>query len=124
MKSTADNSVDILIVAREPQIREVLTQWLNSEGYHCMASSESEEAWTILQEKDLSLLLADLEPPKLDVDFLAKTRESFPGVAVTALADINNREMAVQALKVGASGYLLKPLEEMSKQSVAWPTLC
>ncbi len=125
MKRTADNPVDILIVTREPQIREVLTQWLKAEGYHCMASAESEEAWKILQEKDLSLLIADLEPPKLDVDFLAKTRESFPGVAVTALADVDNRETAVQALKVGACGYLLKPLEETEVvSSVANALLC
>ena len=125
MKRTADKSVDILIVTRESQTREDLTQWLNAEGYHCLASVEPDEAWKILQENDLSLLIADLEPPKLDVDFLAKTRESFPGLSVTALADINNRETAVQALKVGAHGYLLKPLEETEVvNSVSNALLC
>jgi putative two-component system response regulator len=125
MKEAADNSVDILIVTRESQIREDLTRWLNAEGYHCMASVEPAEAWTILQENDLSLVIADLEPPELDVDFLAKTREKFPGVGVTALTDFDNRETAVQALKAGAYGYLLKPLEETEVvNSVSNALLC
>jgi len=100
-------------VSHEPQVGALLTGWLKAEGRDCVASDQVEGAWKKLEDGRCSLVVVDLlAPQQLGVDFLAQTRERYPDIAVVAITDMDNREKAIKALKAGAYGYFLKPLDQ------------
>lgn len=62
----------ILIVDNEPQILNVLTRFLEDEGFHVIASARPEEALRFMDRMDVDLLLTDLGMPEMTGHDFAK----------------------------------------------------
>jgi DNA-binding NtrC family response regulator len=99
----------ILIIDDEADFRETLKSIL-SKKYSPILASNGKEGLNILEEETISLVLLDLRMPKMDgIEVLKKIPTSeIPVIIVTASKDIKN---AVEAMKLGASDYITKPLE-------------
>ncbi|HOJ32177.1 MAG TPA: diguanylate cyclase [Candidatus Hydrogenedentes bacterium] len=107
----------ILILDDEESIVELLGNYLTSKGYQCTLTTSPFDALEILKEQKHALLLTDLRMPKMSgIEVVRLAKEIDPDLAVvvvTALMEIGN---AVQAMRVGADDYVLKPfnLSEIS----------
>ncbi len=108
----------ILIVDDESYIREILSRWLEAAGYQCVTVASAEDAWKMLSVNDellagFTLLISDiLMPGKSGIELLALARERHPDVAVIMVTGVDDRTTAIESLRLGAYGYVIKPLDE------------
>ncbi len=104
---------NVLIVDDEPYILKILAYKLRREGYTAYEAESAEEAWAVLQEHPVDLVLLDvvLATPVSGFDLARRMREhestrELPIVMLTArtLADDVRR-----GREIGAMGYITKP---------------
>lgn len=109
--------VNILVVDDDEIVRESFLEWLREDGYHVEAAEDGFKALEKFKERSWNIALVDLKMPKMDgLELMEKIKEIRPEtqvIIITAYATVNT---AVQAIKVGAYDYLVKPFnpEELS----------
>jgi two-component system response regulator AtoC len=109
--------VNILVVDDEEIVRESLLDWLREDGYHVEAAEDGFNALEKFKDRSWDIALVDLKMPAMDgLELMQKIKELTPEtqvVIITAYATVNT---AVQAIKIGAYDYLVKPFnpEELS----------
>jgi len=104
----------VLVVDDELSMREFLAILLGREGYVATTVGSGEEALSTLEAETFDLVLTDLSMPGIDgMELVRRLRsgqvaasEDLPIVMVTAYGTTAS---AVEAMKVGASDYVLKP---------------
>jgi DNA-binding NtrC family response regulator len=100
----------ILIVEDEPKMQRLLELNLKEEGYDTHSAADAEAGLNILRQERIDLVLTDLKLPGMNgLEFLQavkRTNAAIPVVLVTAYGSV---ETAVEAMKAGASDYVLKP---------------
>jgi len=100
----------VLIVEDENIMRDSLRDWLKDEGYEVDTAESGEEALQKIGEKEFGVAVLDLRLP--GKDGLEVLREAtarnpkFKGVIITAYPSV---ETAVEAMKIGAVSYIVKP---------------
>lgn len=104
--------ISILVVDDELSIRESLSGWLQRGGYQVETAADGLGALAKIQENHYDILLIDVKMPEMDgLTLLKKLKESETDTSMlmmTAHGDIHD---AVEAIKLGAYDYLLKPFE-------------
>ena len=104
-------SLRILIVDDEPAIRQVLRAQLERMGHQIDELGEGEPAVNALQSGDFDACICDMRLPDIDgIEVMRRARQAGTETAflmITAFASVNN---AIEAMKVGAFDYLMKPL--------------
>ena len=102
----------ILIADDEKEIRETLSLVLEDEGFRCDAVADGAAAIEAVQEGRYDILISDLKMPEADgIEVLEKTKQLSSQtltIIITAHATV---ETAVEALRKGASDYILKPID-------------
>jgi two-component system response regulator FlrC len=101
---------DVLIVDDEPQMLIGMNETLKRDGLSIATASSGVEAMARLKDTQFRLIITDLRmPPVTGIDLLREAKASSPRtqvVLVTAHGTVTN---AVEAMKLGAFDYLLKP---------------
>lgn len=100
----------ILIVEDEAIMRESLRDWLRDGGYEVETVEEGDGALQRIGEKEFGVVVLDLRLPGRDgLEVLKEVRArraELKGVIITAYPSV---ETAVEAMKLGAVDYLVKP---------------
>ena len=106
-------STKILIVDDEHYIRDIVSRWLEDEGYECVSAANVDEAWKILEEDTFSLMLLDIMmPEKAGIVLLDQIREKHMDVAVIMISGMEPG-IAKDTLELGAYTYLTKPFDQV-----------
>ena len=106
----------ILIVDDEKNMRWVLGQALQTEGFEVVEAADGKEALAAVAEQEPDIMVLDHRMPEPDgMEVLRRLRgqgATFPVIMLTAHGNVAT---AVEAMKAGASEYLTKPfdLEEL-----------
>ncbi len=109
----------ILVVDDEPNILRLLSFKLGRAGYDAGTVATGEDALRSVEQEPPDVLLLDLKLPGIHgLDVLRQLRETSPGLPVIVLTAEGSVEVAVEAMKLGARDFLLKPLE-MARLEVA-----
>ena len=102
----------ILVVDDEQNIRRMLTRVLSSEGFIVKEAINGLKALKRLQEENYSLVLLDLKMPGLNgIETLKKIREYDINLPVIMMSAYGSIPEAVEAMKLGALDYLIKPFD-------------
>ena len=102
----------ILVVDDELVVRDSLKEWLENEGFAVDMAASGSEALDQLSKSDYRLMLLDIKMPGMDgVEVLQKARESFSDLNVIMMTAYATVETAVEAMKIGALDYLVKPFD-------------
>ncbi len=103
----------ILAVDDQLYFRVFLEDLLAQEGYEVETAGSGEEALSRLESQRYDLLLTDLIMPGMDgAELVQRVKAKLPEqdvVVVTSVADVHT---AVDAMKLGATDYLLKPIDK------------
>lgn len=100
----------ILIVEDEPRMRRLLEIGLTEEGHNVRISPDAESGLKSLARDPADLVLTDLKLPGMSgLDFLQEARRMNAGLPVIVMTAYGSVETAVEAMKAGASDYVLKP---------------
>ncbi len=106
----------VLIADDEKNMRWVLKQALEAEGYEVIEAADGKEALTAVAEHEPHMVILDHKMPAPDgMEVLRRLRAKghrFPVIMLTAHGNV---QTAVEAMKAGANEYLTKPfdLEEL-----------
>ncbi|HVO29436.1 MAG TPA: response regulator, partial [bacterium] len=111
--SAKPESARILVVDDERVIREILTDFLEMEGYSVVSASDGQEALTRLQSGDnIDLVVTDLKMPNMGgielIDAISRMKTQPVILVMTGFGTV---ETAVGAMKRGAYDYILKPFK-------------
>lgn len=102
----------LLIVDDEVELKAALCETLADEGYETVGASGGPEGLTILSKSTFDLLLTDLMMPGMDgIQFLRKALEVDPNLVGIVMTGQGSIPTAVEAMKVGAFDYILKPFD-------------
>ena len=99
----------ILVVDDEPNIREVVGQYLRHDGYAVVSAADGEEALVLYKRERPDLVVLDLMLPKvsgLEVCRRLGTEGRVPLIMLTARGEEEDR---VVGLSLGADDYVVKP---------------
>ena len=103
---------DILIVDDERDIRELISDILEDEGFTTRLAGNSDDAMKEVHEKRPGLLILDiwLKDSKMDgIDILKAVKTDYPEVPVVIISGHGNIEIAVAAIRQGAYDFIEKP---------------
>jgi DNA-binding response OmpR family regulator len=102
----------ILIIDDEAALRQTLARILQRAGLEVTTAASGQEGLAILAQHPCNLIYLDIRMPGMNgMEMLEKVHAEYPGVPVilfTAQPDLNS---ALEALRHGATDYLLKPLQ-------------
>ena len=100
----------LLIVDDEVELKNALCETLADEGYETVGASSGAEGLKALEKQDFDLLLSDLMMPGMDgIQLLRKALEIDPNLVGIIMTGQGTIPSAVEAMKVGAFDYVLKP---------------
>lgn len=103
---------NILVVDDEYAVRQALLIWLKKSGYPVEGAGSGEEALEKLGAAPFDFVLLDIKMPGIDgLETLKLIKETYPGTLVVMMTAYASIESAVEAMKLGASDYLIKPLD-------------
>jgi two-component system response regulator AtoC len=102
----------ILVVEDDAVFVRPLQRTLESEGYEVRTVTSGEAALDRLREEDFDLVVTDKRLPKMDgIEVVRQIKGGHPDVAVVVMTAHATIESAVEALRLGAVDYLLKPFD-------------
>ena len=104
----------ILVIDDEEDIRLLLTNILESDGYHVITASDGREGLEKFQTHDPALVLTDVRMPILDgIGVLREIKAKQSEAEVIILTGHSDEATAVDCLRLGAYDYFRKPLENV-----------
>ena len=100
----------ILIVDDEEMIRELLSSALTQVGYVCHQASNVDEAFTILDEQSIDLVISDIMMPgRSGVELLRDLKKVNQDIAVLMITGLSDMNTAMECVHLGADDYITKP---------------
>ena len=101
----------ILVADDEEVIREELAELLGEQGYRVLTAPDGAAALTELRNQSIQVVITDLRMPKCDgLELIRRGRETSPETQFVMMTAFGSMETAVEALRAGATDYLLKPV--------------
>ena len=102
----------ILICDDEENIRETVKLIL---GYHYslfLVNSGEQALYTLENNKDIKVVILDIKMPKVNgLDVLTEIKSKYPHIKIVMLTAYRSVEVAAEASRLGASGYIVKPFK-------------
>jgi len=112
LEAVPEERPSILVVDDEPIIREVLSDYLASQGYIVHTAENGALALQEIMRKRFHLMMTDLKMPVMGgaelLDELVKRKIQITVIVMTAYATV---ETAIQTMKNGAYDYIMKPFK-------------
>jgi DNA-binding NtrC family response regulator len=103
-----ENSV--LIVDDEAIVRESLRDWLK-DTYQVTTVETGEEALELIEKQDFDILIVDVRlPGKSGIQVLKEVKEVKPHIKSVVITAYPSADLAVEAMKLGAVDFLIKPV--------------
>lgn len=101
---------NILIVEDEPRMRRLLEISLGEDGHTVHTSGDAESGLLYLRKAAADLVVTDLKLPGINgLEFLQEGKRLNPALPFIVMTAYGSVETAVDAMKAGASDYVLKP---------------
>ncbi len=103
----------VMVVDDEPGIALLCERLLSAQGFTVSLHTDPRLALDVLQRSRFDLLLVDIRMPEVSgFDVIQQAREWQPDIAILAMTGFGTVETAIQALRRGVDGLLLKPFEK------------
>lgn len=102
----------ILIIDDDPLIRKTLSTHLSKEGFEISLAKTGEEGIQKYTESPPELVILDIRLPDIDgLETMRRIKERDPGSAIIIITAFDDMKTTVEAVKLGAFEYLVKPLD-------------
>lgn len=106
----ANETAQVLVVDDEGAIRYSVSKTLQRVGYQVSEASSGEEALDMMKNQAYDVVLTDIKMPGLTgVELLRQIKETAPDSIVILMTGYASLGTAVEALRLGAHDYLIKP---------------
>ena len=100
----------ILVVEDEPKLRRLVELQLADDGYEVQSAPDAESGLKLVNGPPFDLIITDLKLPGMSgLEFLQAVKRVDAQIPVVIMTAFGSVESAVDAMKAGASDYVLKP---------------
>jgi len=102
----------ILIIDDEKSILHLLSVVFKKEGWKVETCLSSPNAIEVINKKDFDLIVCDIKMPQISgMEILKHVKEKKQDIPVIMMTAYGSIKQAVEALKIGATDYVMKPFE-------------
>ena len=102
----------VVVVDDEANMRRVLEIMLARRGFRTLSASNGREAFELLKTTPADLVISDLRMPDMNgIELLQQLRKAGNGVPLIMITAQGSIESAVEAMRLGACDYLLRPFD-------------
>ena len=102
----------VLVVEDDQSLREALCDTLQLAGYPVLAATDGNAALSMLEGETISVVVSDVQMKPMDgFSLLRKLKIARPDLPVVLMTAYGTIQKAVQAIREGASDYLVKPFD-------------
>lgn len=109
----------ILIVDDEMLMRNFLAETLRRKGMDVVTAENGQRALSLLKELAFDMVITDMKMPDFTgIEILQKVKELSPNTIVIVITAFGTIENAVEAMRLGAFNYLLKPFSPDTIEAV------
>lgn len=105
------NKSRILVVDDDSSLRRVMKMQLEEAGYEVSLATDGDEAYKMLPDLEPDLLITDLRMPSGGLELLQRVMKQELEITVIVITAFGTVESAVEAMKIGAYDYVMKPLD-------------
>ena len=133
MKTTANSKLSILVVDDDENIRMVLHQSLEKEGYHVSTANSAEEALNTLQRSFFHVVITDIMMGEMNgVELLLQIKEINSLMQIYVMTSHGTLPHVIQCMQGGAYDFFEKPLKiedilislgEAARRATRWSSL-
>jgi two-component system response regulator AtoC len=107
----------ILIIDDDPLIRKTLSTHLSKEGYDIYLAETGNDGIGAYEDKSPDLVILDIRLPDIDgLETMQRIKEKDHGATVIIITAYDDMKTTVEAIKLGAFEYLVKPLDFVDLQ--------
>ena len=100
----------ILVIDDEPLMRKFLCETLKRNGYDVQWADDGRTGLDKLRRDSFELVFTDIKMPDIDgMKILKHVRDNLPDTTVVMMTAYATVENAVEAMKIGAYDYIIKP---------------
>ena len=109
----------VLLIEDDPSLARVYQEYLKHESYRIIASETGAEGLSEITKLIPNVILLDLKLPDMEgLDILREVKKNgLPSAVIVITAD-GSLNTAIEAMKLGACDYLLKPFEPESRMRI------
>ena len=109
------NHEHILVIDDDPMLRDIITTSLSAKGFKVEEAGDGEEGLQCMYRQSPDLLLCDVQMPRTDgLEVLKVVKEKYPHLPVIMISGAGFINDVVDALRLGAWDYLLKPFPSLA----------
>jgi CheY-like chemotaxis protein len=108
----AEEKKTVLVIDDKAPIRNILKQHVEKAGYAALEADGGDQALAVLGKKKVDCLLVDIMMPKMDgYSLVSRIRQdpAYVRVPIIMVTAKGMKEDVVQAIRVGANDYIVKP---------------
>src|SRR5580700_6731159 len=100
----------ILVVEDEAKMRRLLELELADQGFRAQTVADAESGMKLVNSEQFDLIVTDLKLPGMSgLEFLQAVKRANAALPIIIMTAYGTVESAVEAMKIGASDYVLKP---------------
>ena len=108
-------SATLLIIDDDDVVRASLAAYLEDSGFNVLQANNGEQGLQVFKQKQPDLVICDLRMPQVGgLELIRQVTERAPQLPVIVLSGAGVMNDAVEALRLGAADYLIKPLEDLA----------
>lgn len=108
-------SATLLIIDDDDVVRASIADYLEDSGFNVLQASNGMQGLQVFEECLPDLVICDLRMPRIDgLELIRRISQLESETPVIVLSGAGVMSDAVEALRLGASDYLIKPLEDLA----------
>ena len=108
-------SATLLIIDDDEVVRESLTAYLEDSNFKVLQALNGLQGLQIFESEQPDLVICDLRMPQIDgLELIRRIRQTASETPIIVLSGAGVMSDAVEALRLGAADYLIKPLEDLA----------
>lgn len=124
-----ESDIKVLIVEDEELIRDIFRQSLENLGFTVETAEDGKTALELCQKINYQIVITDINMPVMDgITLLKHLKSRWPFIEVVVVSGYASIENAIEALKIGAFDFILKPVNfdhlklviKKCYQKIAW----
>lgn len=126
-----ESDIKILVVEDEELIRDIFKQSLENLGFSVETAEDGKTALELCQQNTYQIVTTDINMPVMDgITLLKHIKSRWPFIEVIVVSGYASIENAIDALKIGAFDFILKPVNfdhlklviKKCYQKISWQT--
>ncbi len=109
----------ILIIDDEPDMRAAVSHALSRSGFNARAVSNGPDALNTFKKENIGMVITDMRMPEMSgLQILGEIKKLSPHIPVIMMTAYGTIDNAVEAMKEGASDYIIKPFSAETLEAV------